>query len=116
MKPQSYTAYVLVLVVVVMLFIASRPPQDTFDKITVREFELVDKDGTPRVTIQSYPDGEVVFRLKDEKGLVRVKLGAGEEGSGIVLLNDDDGGIQAVAKKKGISISEFDKEGKKRVY
>ena len=116
MKTRSYTAYLLVLVVVGMLFIASRPPQDTFDKITVREFELVDKDGTPRVTIQSYPDGEVVFRLRDDKGLVRVKLGAGEGGSGFVLLNDEDGGIQAVAKNKGVSISEFDKDGKKRVY
>jgi len=116
MKTQSYTAYLLVLVVIVMLFIASRPPQDTFDKITVREFELVDENGTPRVSIQSYPDGEVVFRLKDDKGLVRVKLGAGEEGSGFVLLNDDDGGIQALAKSKGTSISEFDKDGKKRVY
>jgi len=116
MKTQSYSGYFLVLIVILMLFIASRPPQDTFDKITVREFELVDKNGTQRVSIQSNPDGEVVFRLRDDKGMVRVKIGAGEEGSGIVLLNDEDAGIQALAKDKGVSISEFDKDGKKRVY
>ena len=90
--------------------------QETFDKITVREFELVDENGTKRVTIQAYKDGEVVFRLRDEKGNIRVKLGAAEDGSGFVLLDDNDSGIQALAKKNVISISQFDKEGKKRVY
>lgn len=104
------------LIIIVMLLIASRPSQETFDKITVKEFELVDENGTKRVTIQAYPDGEVVFRLRDDKGNVRVKLGAAEDGSGFVLLDDNDSGIQALAKKTGISISQFDKEGKKRVY
>jgi hypothetical protein len=43
-------------------------------------------------------------------------LGAAEDGSGFVLLDDNDSGIQALAKKNGISISQFDKDGKKRVY
>jgi hypothetical protein len=104
------------LFVIVMLFAASRPSQQTFDKLTVREFELVDENGTKRVTIQAHKDGEVVFRLRDEKGNVRVKLGAAEDGSGFVLLDNNDSGIQALAKKNGISISQFDKDGKKRVY
>ena len=104
------------LISIVMLFVASRPSQQTFDKVTVREFELVDENGTKRVTIQAYKDGEVVFRLRDEKGNVRVKLGAAEDGSGFVLLDNNDSGIQALAKKNGISISQFDKDGKKRVY
>jgi hypothetical protein len=48
--------------------------------------------------------------------MVRVKIGADEEGSGIVLLDNNDAGIQALAKKSGISIAQFDKEGRKRVY
>lgn len=115
MKTQSNT-FMLGLVIILMLFIAWKPSQETFDKITVREFELVDQNGTKRVTIQAYPDGEVVFRLRDGKGNIRVKLDAEEEGSGFVLLDNNDSGIQALAKKKGISISQFDKEGKKRVY
>ena len=116
MKTQSNTTFMLGMIIILMLFIASRPSQQTFDKITVREFELVDENGTKRVTIQAYKDGEVVFRLRDEKGNVRVKLGAAEDGSGFVLLDGNDSGIQALAKKNGISISQFDKEGKKRVY
>jgi hypothetical protein len=116
MKTQSNTTFMFGLIIIVMLFVASRPSQETFDKVTVREFELVDENGTKRVTIQAYKDGEVVFRLRDQNGNVRVKLGAAEEGSGFVLLDDNDSGIQALAKKNGISISQFDKDGKKRVY
>ena len=116
MKTQSNTIFIFGLIIIVMLFVASRPSQQTFDKVTVREFELVDENGTKRVTIQAYKDGEVVFRLRDEKGNVRVKLGAAEDGSGFVLLDNNDSGIQALAKKNGISISQFDKDGKKRVY
>jgi hypothetical protein len=117
MKTQSNTTNILLgVVVILVLFIASRPGQETFDKITVREFELVDENGTKRATIQAYKEGEVVFRLRDEKGNIRVKLGAEEQGSGFVLLDGNDSGIQALAKKNGISISQFDKDGKKRVY
>ena len=116
MDTRSSTNMMLGLIIVLLLFIASRPSQDTFDKITVRGFELVDKNGKERVTIQVYDEGEVVFRLRDDKGNIRVKLEAGEEGSGFVLLDNNDAGIQALAKKNSISISQFDKDGKKRVY
>lgn len=116
MKTQLNSVLMFSLVIVMMLFINSRPSQETFDKITVREFELVDQNGAKRVSIETADDGEVVFRLRDNKGTIRVKLSAGEDGSGFVLLNDNDSGIQALAKNKGISISQFDKEGKKRVY
>jgi hypothetical protein len=116
MKTKSDSQLMLGLIIILLLFIASKPSQDTFDKITVREFELVDQHGIKRVTIEAYPEGEVVFRLKDEKGNIRVKLAAGEEGAGLVLLNDNDSGIQALAKKNGVNISQFDKDGQKRVY
>src|SRR5688500_18449528 len=76
MKTKSHTELMLGLIIVLLLFIASKPSQDTFDKITVREFELVDQHGIKRVTIEAYPEGEVVFRLKDAKGNIRVKLAA----------------------------------------
>lgn len=116
MKTQSHTTIMLGVIIILLLFIASKPSQDTFDKITVKEFELVDQNGTKRVTIQTYPKGEVVFRLRDQSGDIRVKLEAAKDGSGFVLLDDNDSGIQALAKKNGVSISQFDKEGKKRVY
>jgi hypothetical protein len=93
MKTKSHTDLMLGLIIILLLFIASKPNQDTFDKITVREFELVDQRGIKRVTIEAYSEGEVVFRLKDAKGNITVKLDAGEEGSGLVLLEDNDSGI-----------------------
>jgi hypothetical protein len=91
--------------------------QQKFDKITVREFELVDKNGQQRVSIRAEDDGEVVFRLKDSTGTIRVKIGAGEDGSGLVLLNDETNvGIHALAKKDGTSITVVNKDGKERKF
>jgi hypothetical protein len=55
--------------------------------------------------------------MKDQAGTIRVKLGAGEDGSALVLLDDStEPGIHALAKKNGGSLTLQDKSGKKRVY
>src|SRR5687768_9044799 len=61
--------------------------------------ELVDEGGTPRARIDVEPGGEVVFRLLDQQGTIRVKLGAGKEGSGLLLANDaTEPGVHILAK------------------
>jgi hypothetical protein len=91
--------------------------QQTFGKITVKEFELVDQNGKQRVSIKVEPEGEILFRMKDQTGTIRVKLGAGEDGSGLVLLDDaTEPAIHALAKKNGGKLTLQDKSGKKRVY
>lgn len=50
--------------------------------------ELVDQNATVRALLKVEASGEVVFRLTDQAGNIRVKLGAGADGSGLVLLND----------------------------
>jgi hypothetical protein len=50
--------------------------------------ELVDANGTTRATLKVEPEGAVVFRLMDEDGTIRVKLGAGRDGSGLLLANE----------------------------
>lgn len=93
----------------------SKPYQQTFDKISVREFELLDKNGKQRVSIKVEEEGEVVFRLKDKSGIICLKMGAGEDGSGLVLLDGDtEPGIHALAKKGGSSHTILGKDGKKR--
>ena len=62
--------------------------QNTFDKINVHEFELVDKNNKRRASIKVEKGGEVVFRLFDSKETIRVKLGAEDDGFELVLLND----------------------------
>lgn len=60
--------------------------------------------GTLRNTLHQVkvePDGAVVFRLKDAQGNIRVKIGAGENGSGLVLLDGDTKGFTLSLKKEG---------------
>lgn len=115
MKTQRISIVLFLLNIAFLLLLSAKPQQQTFQKITVQEFELVDKTGQVRANIVAYPEGEVVFRLKDTKGSVRVKLGASEDGSGLVMLNNStEVGIHALVKTKGSSISVVNSDGKKQ--
>jgi hypothetical protein len=60
--------------------------------------------------------GEVVFRLRDEQGTIRVKLGAAEKSSGLLPANDaTEPGIHMLAKDTGTSLTLTGKDGKQRV-
>jgi len=116
MKPQS-SSLIFLFGLILILFVASRPYQNTFDKITVREFEMLDQNGKKRASIKVELDGEVVFRMMDDTGTIRVKMGAGEDGSGLVLLDHHTNpGIHALATKKGSSFTVIGQDGKKREY
>ena len=56
--------------------------------VRARALELVDDRGVVRSRLNVEPSGEVVLRLMDGKGTIRVKLGAGEDGSGLLLLDE----------------------------
>jgi hypothetical protein len=63
--------------------------------------ELVDAAGQVRSRLNVEKDGQVVFRLLDQRGTIRVKLGAGEDGSGLVLLDErTEPGIHLVARRE----------------
>ena len=99
----------------IVLFAAASSADGNFNKVTVREFELVDKSNTSRVWIRVEDTGEVVFRMRDGKGTIRVKLGAGEDGSGMVLLDQNTNpGVHMLSGTSGIKIVITDKDGKRR--
>jgi hypothetical protein len=57
--------------------------------LRARSIELVDARGVRRASLKVEAQGSaVVFRMFDGQGLIRVKLGAGESGSGLVM--DDE--------------------------
>ena len=59
---------------------------------------------------------EVVFRLRDEKETIRVKLGASEEGSGLLLINDlTEPGVHLLAKQDDTSVTLTDQSGAEQV-
>lgn len=108
---------VLLAAVLLLGITALRPASQTFDKITVREFELVDASGKKRATIKVEPEGEVLLRLFDQNQAIRVKVGADERGSGLVLLDQNtEPGLQVLTKETGNKLTLFDKNGKKREY
>jgi hypothetical protein len=108
---------VFLLAGMMVMFSANHINPQKFDKITVKEFEMVDKNGQQRASIKVEDDGEVVLRLRDAKGTIRVKLGANEDGSGLILLDDSTNpGLHALAKSGGTSLTLMDKAGTKREY
>jgi hypothetical protein len=78
--------------------------------------ELVDQRGEARATIRVESTGEVVLRLFDQQGTIRVKLGAGTDGSGLLLNNDaTEPGVHLLAKSEGSSVRVTNKDGQQRV-
>lgn len=116
MKQQLSPMFVLIVCAITIVLLSSRSPKDTFDKISVREFELVDGKGKQRVSIKVEENGEVLFRLRDQSGTIRVKIGADEKGSGLLLLDSETNpGVHALAKK-GATFTVTDEDGKKKSY
>lgn len=73
--------------------------------LRARTIEIVDARGQVRAQILVEPSGEVVFRLRDEAGTIRTKLGASRTGSGLLLLNEDtEPGVQALAGAKPTAV------------
>ena len=86
------------------------------DILRGRALELVDERGKIRARINVEPSGEVVFRLLDQQGTIRVKLGAGTDGSGMLLANDaTEPGVHLLAKAEGSSVRVVNKDGSERV-
>ena len=74
--------------------------------LRAQTIELVDGRGRVRAQLKVEPGGQVVFRLRDAAGQVRVKLGADEAGSGLVLMNEtSEPGVHVLATRTGTSLA-----------
>jgi hypothetical protein len=84
--------------------------------LRIRALELVDDRGRVRAQLDAEPSGEVVFRLRDASGAIRVKLGASETGSGLVLLDGaTEPGVHILSGRSGTSLTLAGKGGARRV-
>ena len=76
------------------------------DVIRAQRIELVDERGRTRAQLTVEEGGEAVLRIRDPQGTIRVKLGASESGSGLVLLNDrTELGVHLRANSEGSTIT-----------
>jgi len=74
--------------------------------LRARAIELVDGRGRVRAQLDVEAEGEVVFRLRDSNGTIRVKLGASESGSGLVLADEaTEPGVHILATRSGTSLT-----------
>jgi hypothetical protein len=90
------------LMLLVLLLTQSSRADSPTSVLQVRSLELVDANGQVRSRMNIEPSGDVVFRLMDQKGTIRVKIGANENGSGLVLLDETTApGVQIIASQKG---------------
>ena len=120
MKTQrALFAFVILTTAVLSVFLTKAHTDGTDNVqqvIKARTIELVDEQGNVRAQLNTEPGGEVVFRLRDAKGTIRVKLGASESGSGLVLLDDaTEPAVHVTAKETGGKITLRGKEQKKKV-
>jgi hypothetical protein len=84
--------------------------------LRARMIELVDEQGQIRANLKMEPGGEVVFRLRDAEGKIRVKLGAAQDGSGLLLLDDrTEPAVQMLAKRAGTTVTLAEKGKENRV-
>ncbi len=91
--------------------------QGTAPVLRGRALEVVDEHGQVRARLNVESNGEVVFRLLDQTGTIRVKLGAAKEGSGLVLANDaTEPGVHILAKATGSSLKLKNKDGRERIF
>jgi hypothetical protein len=127
MRMQRLALGLLVVNLVFMALVFTRQRASAAQAINpvlrARTLELVDAQGRVRSRLNVESSGEVVFRLFDQTGTIRVKLGAGESGSGLVL-NDEttEPGVHIVARRapipgrpKTTSITLTGADGRERV-
>ncbi|MCI0348337.1 MAG: hypothetical protein L0Z53_02840 [Acidobacteriales bacterium] len=84
--------------------------------VRAQVIELVDDQGQTRAQLKVEPDGEAVLRMRDAKGTIRVKLGASESGSGLLLLDGStEPAVHLLAAPSGTSVTLAQRGREKRV-
>ncbi|MGI8603936.1 MAG: hypothetical protein ACR2OZ_13200 [Verrucomicrobiales bacterium] len=104
----------------VLFCISARPKpeaqQGVQSIIRARAIELVDGHGRVRASLDVATNGEAVFRLRDARENIRLKLGASEDGSGLLLLDGSTNpGLHVLAKGGNTTLTLINKDGGKRV-
>ena len=108
MKIQRLAVALTVANLVLLLLTVTQAGSISRDVVTptlrTQVLELVDDSGQIRSRLEVKPGGEVLLQLFDQKGIIKVKLGAGEEGSGMFLADETtQSGVQTVARQSGTS-------------
>lgn len=114
----------VVILLIVQLFQGASPvsavhaDESAVERSVVRAqaFELLDKQGKVVAQIHVGEDGGGNIRLRSGDGMVRVKLGASMDGSGLILFaTEASPAVHLAANKSGTSATLAEKGKEKRV-
>lgn len=84
--------------------------------VRAQAIERVDGQGQVRANLQVEEDGQAVFRLRKATGAIRVKLGASNDGSGLLLLdNRTEPAVHLLAQPAGTTVTLTQQGKEKRV-
>ena len=98
------TAINLLLLLLTVAQAGSTTAQTVTPILRGRVLELADDRGQVRSRLNVEQTGEVVLRLLDKNGTIRVKLGASEGGSGLVLADEaTEPALHIVTRRTGSS-------------
>ena len=108
MKP-AYSMIALTIGGIAVLCGASAAQSErAFENVSVlraQKIELVDARGVTRARLSTEATGEVVLRLIAANGELRVKLGAADDGSGLLLANSaTEPGVHLLAQGRSATL------------
>jgi len=120
MKIQLLVITLTVINLVLLLFVLAQAESTTAQSVTpvlrAQAIELVDDHGQIRAQLNVESNGEAVFRLRDATGAIRVKLGAAEDGSGLLLIDEStEPGVHILVKPTGATLTLTGKDGQQQV-
>lgn len=127
MQPNRLVIVLALLNLALVVFVLaprsiSNASSTTQPVVRAQLIELVDSRGVVRGQLKTEEDGEVIFRLRDQHGKIRVKLGANDTGSGLLLSDDQTGvgvhilsGISRLTQQRDTMITLAEPGGAKRV-
>ena len=108
MKPAYSMMAASIASVAVLYGVAVAQSERAFENVSVlraQKIELVDARGVTRARLSTEADGEVVLRLMAANGELRVKLGAANDGSGLLLANSaTEPGVHVLAQGRSATL------------
>lgn len=94
----------------------AKKEDEIIEIVRARTIELVDEAGRTHASLKMEGDGSSVFRMFDSTGTIRVKIGASNSGSGLLLLDDEtEPAVHILAGDSGTSLTLAERGKERRI-
>jgi len=77
------------------------------DTVTAERFQLVDSRGNTRALLDSYGRDEAIFELHQKEGQGSITMRMGDDGAGLIAMNDSKGRVRTTMSLGTDGIPEF---------